>query len=197
MKKNSIQFHAYNFLHFISIKLDYDSKEKLNLDKKDINEQGIHKINLLNNIRNKILSEKENIIKPKEVDIKANIEDEIIYFDFPSVSIISSTNSDFEFEKISNERFKELVNDHLIESLKKDNVISLPNKLFMFNLKIPEYNQETNSIKFKSVHLDFFNEVKIYENINYFYGFKGIDSIIQNNSEKPIKVLNLFISIGI
>ena len=99
MKKNSIQFHTYNFLHFISAKLDYDSKEKLNLDKKDINEQGIHKINLLNSIRNKILSKKENIIKPKEVNIKANIEDEIINFDFPSVSIISSTNSDFEFEK--------------------------------------------------------------------------------------------------
>ena len=99
MKKNSIQFHAYNFLHFISTKLDYNSKEKLNLDKKDINEQDIHKINLLNIFRNKIITEKENIIKPKEVDIKANIEDEIINFDFPSVSIISSTNSDFEFEK--------------------------------------------------------------------------------------------------
>ena len=106
MKKNSIQFHAYNFLHFISAKLDYDSKEKFNLNKKDINKQDIHKINLLNSIRNKILSEKENIIKPKEVDIKANIEDEIINFDFPSVSIISSTNSDFEFEKMCTERVK-------------------------------------------------------------------------------------------
>ena len=126
------------------------------------------------------------------MDRKDNIEDEIIDFDFPSVSIISSTNSDFEFEKMCTENFKEIVNDNLIESLSKDNVISLPNILFMLNLKIPEYNHETNSMKFKSVHLDFFNDMKIYENFNYFYGFKGMDSIIQNNSKKPIKVFQSY-----
>ena len=196
MNKNSIQFHTYTFLHFISTKLDYVSKEKLNLDKKDIKEKDSPKINLINNIRNEILyeeeKEKENIIKPKEEDIDINIEDENINFHFPSVSIISSTNSAFEFEEISTKRFKESVNDNLIESLSKDNIISLPNILFMLNLKIPEYNHETNSMKFKSVHLDFFNNMKIYENINYFYGFKEMDSIIQNNSKKPIKVFQSY-----
>jgi len=54
----------------------------------------------------------------------------------------------------------------------------------MLNLKIPQYNGKTNSIVFKSVHLDFFNENKKYENNNFYYCCKVIDSVFQNNSEK-------------
>ena len=60
----------------------------------------------------------------------------------------------------------------------------------MLNLKIPKYNQSKNRIEFSSVYLDNTNPKTKFDNDNFCYGFKEIDSVIKNSSAKNVKVQN-------
>ena len=86
--------------------------------------------------------------------------------------------------KISADYFEHLLNKLFIKNIKNGQLITLPNILFMLNLKIPVYDNNNNTMHFESVHLDFFDKNKKYINNNYFYGCKEIDAIFKNNAEE-------------
>ena len=199
IKNKLIKFHKDNYLHFISSRLDYNTKISLYSEQKNIQKNDFLKINILNKYQSKKKTEEgnnikqsneeRNSIKQRKTDIKSNKSNEISIF--PSKSILTSSNNSYtDLQKRIADDFEDLININLTEKIKKDKLISLPNLLFFLNLKIPEYDNETNSINFKSVHLDSFNEEKREVNENYFYGCKEIDCIFQNISEKPIDVID-------
>ena len=66
----------------------------------------------------------------------------------------------------------------------------MTNILFMLYLKIPKYNQSKNRIEFSSVYLDNTNPKTKFDNDNFCYGFKEIDSVFKNSSAKNVKVQN-------
>ena len=197
IKNNLIYFHNDNYLHYISSSLDYSTKTKLYSVQKNIEKNDFLKINVLNQYQYKKKSKESdskkqntkesNNINQKKTDIKSNLSNEIS--NFPSKSVLtSSINSYIDLQKKIADDFEDLINTNFTEKIKKDKLILLPNLLFFLNLKIPEYDNQTNSIYFKSVHLDSFIEEKKDVNENYFYGCKEIDCIFQNISEKPIDV---------
>ena len=58
--------------------------------------------------------------------------------------------------------------------------------MFKLNLKIPKYNEKSNNIEFKSVHLDYSDKYKTQENDIYMYGFKEIEAAFKSNSNNFI-----------
>lgn len=185
MKNNLIQINVLKdqnkeqkFIHYISAKLDYHKKIELKETKKQIvKTKEFHKITIKG----------KNTMEQKE----SNKENSNEIIELLSKSKLSSSNcSSLEFQKEFSDYLEDLINQKLIEKVEKEKLINLPNILFMLNLKIPVYKEENNSIYFKSVHLDFFDDNKNHENDNYYYGCKEIDSIFKNNSLNYTHILD-------
>ena len=218
LKKELIRFHKYGLLYFISAKLnddiktEFSNKKKLELPKNNFflinvkdkeskndnkdqnnNDDNKDKINInINNNDNKdkinINNNDNNIKTDENKNIKPKNNEFNIYYNDSGSWVSSSKNSYLVFQKKSADFLEELVNDKLEMNIEKDKLINLPNILLMLNLKIPYYDEKTNSIKFNSVRLDSFDEKKKDVNSNYYYGCKEIDAIFQNKSEKILEV---------
>jgi len=178
-----IKFHKDDLRHFLSAKLDYNTKEELNkLIYSNFKNTDFLKINVIGQkkFENEIINKQDNTKndRPKENGDKSS----------KSSNLSSSKLSNKEFKKKSADDFEELVYQKLIKNIEKNNLISLPNILFMLNLKVPEYDVKTNTIKFKSIHLDFSKKEENLKNEIYYYGWKEIDAIFYNNSEKFIGI---------
>ena len=184
IKDKLIQFHIDGFFHFMSAKLDYNSKTELNkLGNNKYKNSDFLRITLISNkTKNKIIDDKSPRIYNEEPE-----EDDKKYIDKQSKSTPSKMSFD-EFQKKNADYIEDLINKKLIKNAEKDKLNSLPNILFVLNLKIPEYDEKTNSINFRSVHLDFFKEEEKPTNENYYYGWKEIDAIFHNNSEKSFTI---------
>ena len=203
-KNDFIIKHLFNLYkkklgHYIISKFDYN-------DKIDINES-INKNNSINPfIKIKIYQNKNyydnnsminNDLKSKDNSSKDNksLSNKNSYLNkSENKSKVSSANSFTETIYKISQYFENLINNKLIENVEKDKLVILTNILFMLNLKIPEYNKKTNSIDYKSVHLDYFSKNEDDKNnktIKYYSGFKEIDSVFQNNSKKFIEVGDL------
>ena len=102
-----------------------------------------------------------------------------------SVSISAAYSEEI---KNKSDDLEYIINILLTDNFEGDELISIPNILFMFNLKIPKYNKKRNSIEFNSVYLDYTNKETKLENDNYFYGFKEIDSAFRSISKYFINV---------
>ena len=169
----SIQLYKNDYLHYISAKLDNDHKKKLNETKKEE--------------ENKI-SDKKNILKIGVGTNQENKENESFTVlsekgEYLSGSRLSSSKLS-DRNKVNSDYFEHLLNNLFIKNIETEKLITLPNILFMLNLKIPVYDNNNNTMHFESVHLDFFDKNKKDVNNNYFYGCKEIDAIFKNNSEK-------------
>ena len=186
IKEKLIQFHKDDLIHFMSAKLDYNSKNELNKSgNNNYKNSDFLKINLISK-KKKIKFEKNKNINYK--DLKEFNDESSEVNDHLDISNSSQSKTSYdEFKKKSADYFEDLINKKLIKKAEKDKLISLPNILFVLNLKKPEYNGTTNSINFKSVHLDFFNEENNEINENYYYGWKEIDAIFLNNSVNVIE----------
>ena len=173
IKIYSIQMHQNDILHYISAKLDNEHKKKLN-EKKEEEE-------------NKI-SEKKNTFKIYIETNQNNNENESFAAsdekrEYLSGSRLSSSKLS-DKNKVSSDYFENLLNKLFIKNIQNEKLTTLPNILFMLNLKIPVYDRNNNSMHFESVHLDCFDKKKKSVNNNYFYGCKEIDGIFKNNSEE-------------
>ena len=176
MKNNLIklhQLHDKKYFRYISAKLDYNDKIELNKkEKQNIKIKDIITINICN----------DGTYKQKEKDIESNNLNESI--ELLSKSKLSLSNLSYlGFQKQVSDYLEDIINRKLTKNIEKEKLNALPNILFMLNLKIPDFNEKNNSIDFKSVHLDFFNEKKKFDNNNYYYGCKEIDAVFKNNSE--------------
>ena len=178
MEKHLINFHRKNLVHYLSAKLDYSDKVELykiinqNIDKNSFIKIKIYQQN------NK---EEINFQEPKNSFGRSDIL---------SKSKISSNNSYLDEVKLISDDLENLINTKLMENVSEDKLISLPNIIFIFNLKIPKFNELNNTIEFNSAHLDYFSEQNTGEN-NNMYGFKEIDSVFQNDSKDFINVGDL------
>ena len=172
MDKHLIKLHTNNFFHFISAKLDYDDKIDLNeIKEQNIIKNPFIKIKMFQN-KNLDINQKEN-----KNNIK-RIEDKISY---------SATTYSDEAKNKSDD-FEKLINNLLTDNIDKNELILLPNILFMLNLKIPRFDIKNNTINFKSAYLDYFNKDTNFDNDNFCYGFKEIDAVFKSNSKKFIDV---------
>ena len=165
--KHSIKFHKNNFLHYFSIICDTNDKTEL---EKKFEYPYFNKRDLIKAKSNK----NENKI---EIHKEPNYSFGII-----SDITISSGDSFACYLQSSFENVKQFINTNLIDNISSEKLIYFPNSLYLLNLKIPKYNEKTNSIEFKSVHIDSFDDNKKFIDNNY-YGCKNIYSLYQNNSD--------------
>ena len=168
IKNNLIKTHKLDFLHYISAKLDYKTIKELE-------------------------SQENNYIKNDFILLKivGGNDNEKIEKSEESESISSISKSKFSnYKKKYSEYLESLINEKLIKNIDKEDLIYLPNILFMFNLKIPVLDEKNYSLIFKSLHLDFFNSEKKDINENYYYGCKEIDAFYQSISEKEYSVFD-------
>ena len=166
IKNNLIKINQLDFLHYISAKLDYNIIRGLESQKNNYIKNAF--------IRLKIGDEYDKKIKSENSASKSSI----------SKSKLS------DYQKKYSEYLESIINEKLIKNIDNKDLISLPNILFMFNLKIPILDKTNNSLMFKSLHLDFFHPEKKGINDNYYYGCKEIDAIFQSKSEKEYNVLD-------
>ena len=201
--KHLIEIHKKN-LSRDNGKLDYNDKQDLNKsDNKNFDKNSFVKIkiyqnnNYHNENKNKINNKNWQNIGNKSKESNASFKSSSLISNksdvLPDKNITSPTNSFSEFIKDTSDYFENLINTKLIENNENDKLIAMPNIAFKFNLKIPVYDKETNSIDFKSVHLDYSNEDGESKTGNI-YGFKEIDSVYKNISNNSIMVgdLNYF-----
>ena len=176
IKNKLIQFHNEDMIHFISAKLDNDTKKDLNKSKN----KNFEIIDCQNKFeKNKIINDKDH----KENDEPSEESD---YLGKSNLSSPELSYHDFQNKNV--ECLEDLACQKFIKNLEKNKLISLPNILFMLNLKIPQYDEITNTIKFKSIHLDFFKEEEKYIDENYCNGFFDIDAMFYNNSENLVEI---------
>ena len=179
--------HKKNLSHYIRSKLDYNDKQVLNRsDNQIFDKNSFLKIKIYQKYDN----ENKNEINNQDNQNKGNnsIESNAsLNLDLIDKSIKSTENSFSEFSKETSDYFENLINTTLIGNNKSNKLIALPNIALKFNLKIPVYDEDTNSIHFKSVHLDYSKEDGESKNANK-YGFKEIDSVFQNISNNPVFV---------
>ena len=172
LKNNLIKFHQMDFFHYISAKLDYNDTNKQNIFENDSNEINVDK---------------------NEKTEKINIKEDENYFPDDKIrknsSLLQSLKFDLEETNSRYYHFKSILNNVLIDKIKKKNLLVLPNILFMLNLKIPTLDEENNLLDFKSVHLNFFKKNNIWDISNY-YGCKEIDGLFENISENQYNVLD-------
>ena len=175
IKENLIKFNQMNFLHYISAKLDYEQINKLE-----------------NKITEKFDCVGINLGDENKNEITDNEDEENKYLNKNDInsSLSSSKLSYSKFKKKTSELLENLINQRLIKNIKKDELIPLPNILFMLNLNIPILNEDNNSMNFKPVHLNFFNQNKNDKINNNYYGCKEIDAIFKNNSKQSYEVSN-------
>ena len=171
IKKTLIKFHKNDLVHYLSAKIDY-------YDKLDIKNDFL-KINIVNEIANKNIDDIINDNNSCEDNNMLN--GNLLSFSKPSL---------LDFEKRCSDYFEDLMGEKLMENIKKEKLILLPNIIFILNPKIPEYNSNNNTIEFKSLHFNFFNENKKFDNDNYYYVCKEIDGSFLNNSGKFTQVLD-------
>lgn len=130
----SIQLYKNDYLHYISAKLDNDHKKKLNETKKEE--------------ENKI-SDKKNILKIGVGTNQENKENESFTVlsekgEYLSGSRLSSSKLS-DRNKVNSDYFEHLLNNLFIKNIETEKLITLPNILFMLNLKIPVYDNNNNT----------------------------------------------------
>ena len=185
-KENLIQFYEMDYLHYISAKLNYEHIFALNGKKKNIIVKNDFIQIKTENKRRKIA---KNEIKFNYDDKKNNSYNSEEKSNLSQSLSLSTKKLFLEFQKETSDILEYIIYQRLIDNIQKDNnLIKLPNILFFLNLNIPVLNEETNLIEFKPVHIDFFNGDKKFDNNNYYYGCKEIDSIFQNNSNQSYEV---------
>ena len=204
--KHLIEIHKKNLSRYINGKLDYNDKQDLNKsDNKNFDKNSFVKIKIYQNNnyhnenknKNKINNKDWQNIGNKSKESNASFKSSSLISNksdvLPDKNITSPTNSFSEFIKDTSDYFENLINTKLIENNENDKLIAMPNIAFKFNLKIPVYDKETNSIDFKSVHLDYSNEDGESKTGNI-YCFKEIDSVYKNISNNSTMVgdLNYF-----
>ena len=188
--EHSIKFNRKENLHFISAKYNYNDIITQNKMKEDVLKNSFIKISIYQNKNNKNSEILENKIEDNNIN-NVNKEDINVIDEDNDVSLFSYSSISEVLKNRANE-FEDLINKILTKNIKKENLSFLPNILFIFNLKIPKYNELKNSIEFKSAHLDFIkdnnnNDNKSDEN-QFAYGFKEIDVSFKNNSKDVIEV---------
>ena len=149
--KHQVNFHKKNLDNYMSAIIDFDDKNELkNFNVHNMNDSNnfikikIYKKNEENDTKNNInelLNQNENKIN------KSN--------ESSSKSKVTSKNSISDTIKYQSDEFENLINNKLKENSKNNNLIALPNISFKLNLIIPKYNNQSNSINFTSVHLDY------------------------------------------
>ena len=204
--KHLIEIHKKNLSRYINGKLDYNDKQDLNKsDNKNFDKNSFVKIKIYQNKNNHNENKNKNKINNKDCqnignkskESNASFKSSSLISNksdvLPDKNITSPTNSFSEFIKDTSDYFENLINTKLIENNENDKLIAMPNIAFKFNLKIPVYDKETNSIDFKSVHLDYSNEDGESKTGNI-YCFKEIDSVYKNISNNSTMVgdLNYF-----
>ena len=172
IKKNLIKLNEQEFNHYISAKLEFAHIKELRFSNlKNFETNNVINIKLKNKEKKKI-EEKTKI--EEDINIKSNNSNE------EEISFLRKTLMP-NFNKKYTNFVEEIIELGLTNFIEKQNLIYLPNILFMLNLKIPKINN--NLLEFKSIHLDFFNDEKKYINSNIMYGCKEIDTIFKNNSK--------------
>ena len=178
MKNHLIKFHQNINTYYISAKLDKNDKEELNSNAKE--NKGVNQFIKLEIYQSKYYK-KEKVDYNKNCEIKSDKTNS--RSDILSKSMRDSISD--EVKKMSDD-FENLLNEKLQKNIEKNKLIALPNIIFLFNLKIPVFNKEKNSIEFKSVYLNYLDNKNNQNNQNNKkynkYGFKEIDSVFQNNS---------------
>ena len=171
-----------DFFHYISAKIDREETRALTDNNPKIIQNEYIEINLNKNKRTKTIN---NRITDNPESYNSD--------DFLSGSQYSLERSFLNYQKTKSEQLEDLINKILInnieDNIEKENLILLPNILYMFNLKIPVVNEE-NNLDFKSVHLEFFDKNTKGDINNYYYGCKEIDAIFENNSENACPALD-------
>ena len=170
LKKHLIKINTKEFYHFISAKLFNADKHELNKEKNE------------NNIKNPLIKirmyQEKNEKKNYNENNNKNSNEKSVSISAAYSEEIKNKSDDLEY----------IINTLLTDNFKGDELISIPNILFMFNLKIPKYNEKKNSIEFNSVYLDYTNKETKLENENYCYGFKEIDAAFRSISKNFIYV---------
>ena len=188
--KHLIEFHKKNLSLNISAKLDYNDKNDLNNYNNQNNDKNpFIKIKIYQkknyNDYNQIKNKDNTSNKNKELsnESKKNLNENN---DLLKDKNFSSTNSFSEKIKEESDYFENTLNMKFVENIGKEKIIPLPNIVFRLNLKIPVYNENKNSIEFKSVHLDYCGEEN--PKTNYYAGYKEIDSVFKNCAKENIDV---------
>ena len=170
LKKHLIKLNTKMFYHFISAKLFNTDKDELNKEKNE------------NNIKNPLIKirmyQEKNAKKKSKENSNKNLNEKSASISVAYSEEIKNKSDDLEY----------IINTLLTDNFKEDELISIPNILFMLNLKIPKFNQKRNSIEFSSAYLDYTNKETKLENENFCYGFKEIDAEFRSNSKNFINV---------
>jgi hypothetical protein len=170
LKKHLIKLNTKMFYHFISAKLFNADKDELNKEKNE------------NNIKNPLIKirmyQEKNAKKKSKENSNKNLNEKSASISAAYSEEIKNKSDDLEY----------IINTLLTDNFKEDELISIPNILFMLNLKIPKFNQKRNSIEFSSAYLDYTNKETKLENENFCYGFKEIDAEFRSNSKNFINV---------
>ena len=183
-----------DFIHInINKKID-NNKNGSGGEKKDKNNNN-NKINYFKSKTKNIIvninepeneeEEEEEVEKKGEIDNNTSNKNNIS--ESYNISILSKSLLS-DYNKKYSEFFENMIYQRLVKNIDKSELILLPNILYMLNFKIPVINNEENTLKFKSIHLDTFNPNKKYVNNNYYYGCKEIDTIFRNESEKSYEI---------
>ena len=191
IQKHLIKFHKKDFIHYLSVICN--NNDKTELEENYINKRILKEASEIKEDNNSNKNKNELIIikvkKNKEKNLNENENDEKnkeSSFSPLSGSFVPSVDSFVYFLQYSLENAEKFINSNLINNISTEKLIYFPNILYMLNLKIPKYNEASNSIEFESVHIDSFDEDQKFGDNDYYYGCKYIDSIYYNFNENFI-----------